>query len=486
VSEDRVLTPADFGRALKDFLDASLEQSEPKIPKVVQQLRDHLGTDDLSELPILSRDFDGPDLPNIQVALDHLFAGEDWSFEVVGLHSQHGAMVGYSLSELASPPGGFAVYFNAHISEGSAEHTRIRLDADTEIECVVNAVQLIRHGARRLAVMVSRRERMMGSAGVRLEVMATEREEAEGLVADVARLMAEHNVYRGRVLSFDRNQEGGVEVEIRTLPQILRDAIVLPAGVLERVERQALGPVRHRERLLAAGRHLKRGLLLHGPPGTGKTMTAMYLSAQMPGRTVIILTGESFGLIGPACSMARELEPSMVVIEDVDLVAHARDYMDDSGPLLFELLNQMDGLADDADVLFMLTTNRPDILEPALAARPGRIDEAVELPLPDAEGRRQLLELYARGLTLSVDDLDPVLARLEGASPAHIKELLRKAALISAEENPDGDIVVTGSHLDEALDTLVISSGEVKASLFGDVPGEAAFPFPSDVTVDET
>src|SRR5688572_12792394 len=61
--------------------------------------------------------------------------------------------------------------------------------------------------------------------------------------------------------------------------------------------------------------------------------------------------------------------------------------------LLFELLNQMDGLAEDADVLFVLTTNRPDVLEPALAARPGRIDQAIEIPLPDAECRRRLLEL---------------------------------------------------------------------------------------------
>ena len=63
-------------------------------------------------------------------------------------------------------------------------------------------------------------------------------------------------------------------------------------------------------------------------------------------------------------------------------------------PLLFQLLNEMDGLAEDADVVFVLTTNRADLLEPALAARPGRVDQAVELGLPDAPARRALLELY--------------------------------------------------------------------------------------------
>jgi ATP-dependent 26S proteasome regulatory subunit len=66
-----------------------------------------------------------------------------------------------------------------------------------------------------------------------------------------------------------------------------------------------------------------------------------------------------------------------------------------SRPLLFELLNEMDGLAEDMDVLFLLTTNRTDVLEPALAARPGRIDQSVELPLPDATDRRRLIELSA-------------------------------------------------------------------------------------------
>src|ERR687888_1543779 len=105
--------------------------------------------------------------------------------------------------------------------------------------------------------------------------------------------------------------------------------------------------------------------------------------------------------------MACLLQPATILLEDVDLIAEERTQQDSGcNVLLFELLNQMDGLADDADILFLLTTNRPDILEPALAARPGRIDEAVELPLPDADGRRALFDLYARGLTVSATQLD--------------------------------------------------------------------------------
>ena len=86
--------------------------------------------------------------------------------------------------------------------------------------------------------------------------------------------------------------------------------------------------------------------------------------------------------------------------------------------LLFQLLNEMDGLSEDTDVLFLLSTNRPDLLEPALVARPGRIDQAIEFPLPDADCRRRLFALYSQGLELRTDDLEDMVRRTEGVSSA--------------------------------------------------------------------
>src|SRR5439155_2255498 len=103
-----------------------------------------------------------------------------------------------------------------------------------------------------------------------------------------------------------------------------------------------------------------------------------------------------------------------------------------------------DGLAAEAEVIFLLTTNRPHAIEPALAARPGRIDQAIEFPLPDSDCRSRLLELYGRGLDLALADRDRLIVKTEGASPAFIQEMIRKAALIAAEENSftDGRIRV--------------------------------------------
>jgi ATP-dependent 26S proteasome regulatory subunit len=195
----------------------------------------------------------------------------------------------------------------------------------------------------------------------------------------------------------------------------------------------------------------------------------------MKERTVLILTGRGLGLIETCCQIARWLAPSMLIIEDVDLVAQERSMQEKEGcstPVLFELLNQMDGLANDLDILFLLTTNRPDILEPALAARPGRVDQAYEIPLPDADCRRKLFELYSQGLAVRLTHPESFIVRTEGASGAFIQELFRKAALFAA---PDGEpIVVEDRHLDEALHELVFVGGALTKSILGFSDSEPA------------
>ena len=131
--------------------------------------------------------------------------------------------------------------------------------------------------------------------------------------------------------------------------------------------------------------------------------------------------------------MARNLSPATVVLEDVDLIAEERGFHH-PGPLLFGLLNALDGLGVDHDVIFTLTTDRPEVLEPALAARPWRVDLAVRLGLPDAEGRLRLIEQYARGLLLEDVNPDAIVARTAEASPAYLKQLLRLAATLAAIE----------------------------------------------------
>src|SRR4029078_10663908 len=143
----------------------------------------------------------------------------------------------------------------------------------------------------------------------------------------------------------------------------------------------------------------------------------------LAGHTTLIITAAQMALLGHYMTLARLLQPALVVIEDVDLIARDREPMGVcEEPLLNQLLNEMDGLKEDADIIFVLTTNRPEQLESALASRPGRVDQALEFPFPDAEGGTKLVNLYARGLVLNQEIVDLVVKRTEGASAAFIKE----------------------------------------------------------------
>jgi cell division protease FtsH len=222
---------------------------------------------------------------------------------------------------------------------------------------------------------------------VHLQVTGRDQGRVEKVLDEVHRLAIELNVYRGQVISFGAEVFGPASRRLLGFldrPRIDRAEVILPPDLLDGIERQVLGIDRHAAQLQASGQHLKRGVLLHGPPGTGKTHTVRYLLGKMPGVTAIVISGAALRYISEACSIARALQPSVVVAEDVDLIAGQRGPQPGQPSALLQLLSEMDGLGTDANVTFLLTTNRPDLLEEALAARPGRVDHTARLPLPDA------------------------------------------------------------------------------------------------------
>ena len=452
----------EFGASFKTFLDQVSAQAPAGEAPFVQRLRTHFGVE-AAKLPIVAESFPVADHPNVQMALDTYLAAAGRSAAVTGISVAHEYM-GVSLSHLVADAGG--MFGGQPPQEGPVEYVNIALDDGRVLPCVQRGVFFIAEADERLVALVSGPSQMGWRSEVRVEVMAGERARAERFLGELRSLARSRNVYRGHVVSLEQDQMHALHVKFHRLPEIARTGIVLPDGLLDRIERGTVRFAAQRERLRHAGRHLKRGILFHGPPGTGKTLTAMYLAGQMHDRTVLLLTGRALGLIEASCAMARTLEPSMLIVEDVDLIAEERDRQTPGcTAILFELLNQMDGLADDTDVLFVLTTNRPDVLEPALASRPGRVDEAIAFPLPDAEGRRRLFALYGKGLALELSNLDAFIGRTENVSPAFIRELLRKAALFATE---DGDpLVVRDRHVDDALHDLVVHGGDLTMSLLG-------------------
>jgi hypothetical protein len=314
-------------------------------------------------------------------------------------------------------------------------------------------------------VLVVRIEDRGPGPDLRLDVMSTDTEHAKAVLTDIRTRMSTNSVYRGKVFSLSRPHgdfERSVGASFMGRPQVNHSDIVLPPGVLERIERRTIGFDAVAAQLVERGQPRKRGVLLYGPPGTGKTLTARYLIGRMSTRTTIVLTGTGLGAIGPAANLARRLQPALLVLEDVDMIAQERS-IEFANPLLFELLNQLDGIGEDADVLTLLTTNRADLLEPALAARPGRVDLAVELPAPGVEEQHRLLELYTANIDTDIPDWMPVIDRILGTPASFVRELIRTALLHATQ---DGESTLTPEHIDAAA-TELLDSGSVTPRLHG-------------------
>jgi ATP-dependent 26S proteasome regulatory subunit len=243
--------------------------------------------------------------------------------------------------------------------------------------------------------------------------------------------------------------------------------VILPEKTLGLLERNVHGFLAQREQLAGLGLAIKKGLLFYGPPGTGKTHSIHYLASLLRDHTTLLITSEQVGLLDEYFQLARFLQPAMVVIEDVDLIARSREQMRSAceESLLNKLLNEMDGLREDAKVLFILTTNRPDQLETALASRPGRIDQAIEFPLPDEDGRRKLIRLYARGLLVPENVIEAIVQKTKNASAAFIKELLRRSAQYHLQNGQDRPLAL--AELEAALDEMLFSGGSLNVKLLG-------------------
>jgi ATPase family associated with various cellular activities (AAA) len=420
---------ADVARLARRLMRRAVAVARAEDAPAQRVLRAHLGPDAAS-LPVVGGSWQGYDHVNVQAGLDAWLDGSGRQYELVGLTGFRHRMFGLAdLMHVGGEATGLGV-------DSVAMAARPAGPGGRTLACVQCGLYLIDDAGTRVALLLRGPDERGPSGDVTVEVCAADGAAAQRVLDEVQRSAVERNVFRGHVIAFGGEVFGhgrGALLQFLDRPELDQARVILPPAVLDGIERQVLGIARHADALLASGQHLKRGVLLHGAPGTGKTHTIRYLLGKLIGSTVVIISGNALGLIAQACSVARTLQPSVVVIEDVDLIAEERGPGMGQHPLLFQLLNEMDGLGSDIDVTFLLTTNRADMLEEALAARPGRVDHAAELPVPDADARRRLIDLYQGSLVLDLADPEIVVARTEGVTASFLKELLRRSALVAAE-----------------------------------------------------
>ena len=441
----------------------TIAKSSPHVSPVLQR---HFKTSALHDLVTCSRVFPLTARADLQSALEAVMKKNSAGTKQLGVHQR------YSHEKLTFAT--LAAVGNDAPTIGPLQHEEIDTGGPVPVRCLAQCLWLCEHAKERFAVLLSPATAYGRNSGLHVEIAqlnnSTKTSLGQKLIHEIEKLLALAQSYRGKVISLEKlddysGKSGGVKVH--KLRSVSRDQVILPDKTLRLLERNVTDFIQQRERLRDLNMSLKKGLLFYGPPGTGKTHTIHYLASQLPDHTTLLITAEEVGLLSEYMQLARFLQPAMVVLEDVDLIARSRGSMRGAceESLLNKLLNEMDGLREDAMLLFVLTTNRPQDLEVALASRPGRVDQAIEFPLPDEDGRRKLIKLYAGNLKLNDRLVTTLVRKTKNSSAAFIKELMRRSAQFMVQAGDSHEL--TARQVEEALDEMLFAGGSLNVRLLG-------------------
>ncbi|KAI4293047.1 26S proteasome regulatory subunit T4 [Pancytospora philotis] len=247
----------------------------------------------------------------------------------------------------------------------------------------------------------------------------------------------------------DFSAVGGLEEQIREI----REVIELPIKNPDIFKRVGVKP--------------PKGVLLYGPPGTGKTLLARIVASTMDVTFLKVVAsaliekyiGESSRMIREMFAYARKKAPCIIFMDEIDAIGGKRSNDSNSSDrevqrTLMELLNQLDGFSDLDNVKVIMATNRPDILDDALL-RPGRLDRKIEIPLPNENGRKEILRIHSDKMERSEDiDFEHLVKLTVGFNGADLRNVCTEAGMIAIREDRDyvvhEDFVKSSRKLSEA------------------------------------
>ena len=277
-----------------------------------------------------------------------------------------------------------------------------------------------------------------------LKVYAHPRDRAHAtdlLAALVADAEGARNLYRGRAMVASVNN--GLRLELTELPQVTRDNVIVPAAVWDEIDLNVAAVTVRRELMQRLGLGVRRGILLAGPPGVGKTVISQVIARELLGEFTVIIVDARAGqhALAEVFKEARNFGPTLIILEDVDLIVESRY----AGPssTLSEFLAAMD-TDPMAPILTMASTNDVATLDVA-AVRSARFDSIIEVGQPDTDAAAEILARYLDGIPGAENvNVTAVAARFpSNMSGADIREVVRRTVLSGAGTVCTDDLVAT-------------------------------------------
>jgi cell division protease FtsH len=298
------------------------------------------------------------------------------------------------------------------------------------------------------------------------QVAKNDKHIAQNFIHAVEHWMSRNNIYKNKLLAFEAGNLNFLETT-----KCSWSDVILPPDIIKQVRQSTVDMLKRRAVFFDTGLGVRRSILLDGPPGVGKTQVNRALSSEVYSSpettaTVIWVSAKSIedsSEIRQLYDAARSLSPTLLLMEDVDLIGKARGSYGTSH-LLGELLTQMDGAEDNSGLITIATTNDLASIDYALTSRPGRFDRLIPIPLPGKEARSLMLSRFVQvrkaGLSKeasSQDFWESLLTKTEGFTGAYLSEVVNTAVIeavnsdsLTSKKRP----LLSKKHIAEAVDTV--------------------------------
>jgi len=341
------------------------------------------------------------------------------------------------------------------VTETLGYHSRepIYTDANTDYNQRENLLMdgqlLVQKGEDRFILTVDINMRFRNS--VLVEGPAQKEKQIGSFITGIMAIAKDQNFYRGKKIEF-AGRLRFLDVKDRSW-----DSIVIDEVIKAEIGANTVGFLKQSEKWSKYGIPLKRGILLAGEPGTGKTVICKALMAENDGITCVTTNGYTLDdddYITELYELAKDLSPCIVFIEDIDLIGQNRmEFGYQRGSALLSLLSVMDGVEEQREIVTIATTNCLETLDKALSERPSRFDRVIKLSRPSFEQRRKLICCLCKKIPLSEETQEYIAMKAENCSPAQLQEIIFSLVIQSPDEQ--SGLTVDKSEIDRAISRII-------------------------------